>query len=110
MRIIKFPDAPEWSQRVKLDGKSYGLRARWNTSSLAWSLDVLTSGGVLIVAGIRVVRGAAMLSQFKDARLPSGDLVAYDVGATGDEYTDFTSGRAVLAYVTAAEMAGAGSD
>lgn len=104
MQVIKFQDAPEWSQKVRLDGKSYKLRVRWNTSSEAWSVDVLTSGSVLIVSGLRIVRGQALLRQLQDARLPSGDLFAYDTGARTDEYLDFTEGRAKLAYITAQEV------
>ena len=104
MQIIKFPDAPEWTQKVRLDGKSFKLRARWNTSSLAWSLDLLTSGSDAIVTGIRILRGQAMLRQFQDARLPEGDLFAYDTGARSGEYLDFTEGRAKLSYITASEV------
>ncbi|QDP66991.1 MAG: hypothetical protein Unbinned3138contig1000_33 [Prokaryotic dsDNA virus sp.] len=105
MQRIVFPDAPGWVQSVKLDGKTYKLRARWNVSANTWSLDVLTRGERLLVAGLRLVRGQALLRQFQNLELPPGDLFVYDTGARGDEYTDFTEGRAVLAYITADEVA-----
>lgn len=104
MQIITFPDAPEWVQETQLDGRSYRLRARWNTVSGAWSLDVLTRDQTLIIAGLRLVRGAGLLSQFQDNRLPDGDLVVYDAVNLVDDYTDFVNGRAVLAYLSASEI------
>lgn len=110
MYKIAFPDAPEWVQSVKLDGSTYKLRARWNTFSEAWSLDVLTKSGTLIVGGLRLVRGQALLIQFNDDDLPPGDFFVYDVSSTGDDYADFIAGRAVLAYVTEDEVSELSSD
>lgn len=110
MQIITFPNAPEWVQETQLDGRSYRLRARWNTTSNRWSLDMLTRDRTLIVAGLRLVRGAGLLFQFQDTRLPAGDLVVYDIGTPVDDYTDFPQGRAVLAYLSAAEIEALRSD
>lgn len=106
MQVLTFPDAPEWVQEVQLEGRSYRVRARWNTSSAMWSLDMLTRDRTLVVAGVRIVRGAGLLSQFQDPRLPPGDLIAYDTGGTSaDDYLAFTEGRAVIAYLSSAELA-----
>ena len=110
MQVITFPDAPEWTQNVKLDGKSYRLRARWNTSSEAWSMDVLTTSKTLLVSGLRMVRGAALIGQFQNDDLPPGDFIVYDTGERVDEYSDFTEGLARLVYVTEDEVAELESD
>ena len=107
MQILTFPDAPEWVQEVQLEGRSYRIRARWNTASAKWSLDMMTRDRTLVVAGVRILRGAGLLSQFQDTRLPPGDLVAYDTGGiVSGDYLAFIEGRSVVAYLSSVEIAG----
>jgi len=63
-------------------------------------MDLLTSDRALILAGMRLVPGARLLGQFRDARLPPGDMAV-----TGEEpgYNSFADGRSRLLYVEAAE-------
>lgn len=72
--IIPWQDSPEFAQQVQLEGTTYRLRARWNTLGEAWHVDFLTAQREPIVTGIRIVAGVSLLAQFRDDRLPPGDL------------------------------------
>lgn len=72
--VIPWPNFPEWEQQVQLDGVSYRLRGRYNTLSERWTMDILTADKVPIVQGVRLVRGASLLSVHVDPRLPAGDF------------------------------------
>lgn len=99
MQKITFPDAPESKQSVQLDGTTYQIRLRWNFVAGAWSMDLLTRGGSLLVSGLRLVRGQLLLQQFTNDALPAGDFFVYDVASREGDYSDFIEGRAVLVYV-----------
>ena len=100
MDKIQWIDAPEWSQLVTLDKKTYCLRARYNTTSRQWSIDVLTSNYIPIVTGIAVVQGIWLLEQYKDERLPRGDFFVSE-GST--DYQGMLSDT-YLVYVPEAEL------
>lgn len=73
--VIPWQESPEFAQQVQLEGRTYRMRARWNTHGQAWDMDILTAQRELIVAGIRLVGGAGLLAQFRDDRLPPGELL-----------------------------------
>lgn len=75
MQIIPWPDFPEWEQQIQLDGVSYRLRGRYNTTSERWTMDILASDKSPIVLGIGIVRGVDLLLYHVDSRLPPGAMV-----------------------------------
>jgi hypothetical protein len=75
MQIIPWPDFPEWEQQIQLDGVSYRLRGRYNTTSERWTMDILASDKAPIVLGIGIVRGVDLLLYHVDSRLPPGSMV-----------------------------------
>ena len=107
MRIISFAQAPEWVQEVQLDGKTYRLRARWNTVSERWSMDILTRDKRMILGGIRLVRGQRLLRQHINPLLPPGEFVVMgEEGAIDGGFdTEGPCGRCSrLAYLDASEV------
>lgn len=107
MRIITFPNAPEWAQEVQLEGKTYRLRARWNTVAERWSMDILTRDKRLILGGLRLVRGQRLLRQHINPLLPPGEFVVLgEEGAIdGGFNVEAPSGRgSILAYLDASEV------
>ncbi len=100
--IIPFPDAPAWSLRVQLSGRSYQLSCGWNSRAALWSLDIATDRGDPIVQAIHLVPSYPLLSPHADRRLPEGELVILD--QTGGQLDhvgreDFAANRALLVYV-----------
>lgn len=76
-----WPPGPRWSMDVQLDRRVYTLRGRYNTRMQTWALDLLTGDGVVLLAGVRVVKDYPLLPGWRDERFPQGQLFAVAPGA-----------------------------
>ncbi len=83
------PGVPDQRFGVELDGTTFSLRLRWNTTAAQWFLDVCTVDEEVINAGLAVVVGFPLGVRSVDPRRPPGRLMAYDTrrvpGALGLE-------------------------
>lgn len=105
MRIINWPNAPEWRQDVQLEGVTYHLVARYNTVRERWTMDIYTKERSLLLGGVAILRGVLLLRQFTITGLPPGDMAVL-----GDEPDRDNMGvTSFLVYYTAAEVADAES-
>lgn len=91
--------APAYDIEVELGGTVYKLALAWNTRGEFWSLSVLTQQEVPIVLGVRIAADWDLLSQFADARLPAGRILAIDQSGAGlDPALDDLGTRVILVY------------
>lgn len=83
---------------VVLSDNPYTLRILWNERFGYWSLSIFERDGPVIVENIKMVKDYPLIGQFKDTRLPVGELYLLDPKARPtrpgyDAFTDY-----VLAY------------
>ena len=102
MEIIKFFNAPEFSQRVALDRKTCQLVIRYNDFSSCWEMDIHTAQTEPIITGICLLQGVLLLNQHIDSRLPAGDFFVH--GKDKPNYENFVKGSVELIYITQAEL------
>jgi len=99
---ISVPDLNDSFSRVILDGEQYQIRFTWNDTAQRWSFGLYTMQREPIVQGIRIVPRFPLNMQIVDDRFPHGIFGAYcDYDSVGRN--DFTSGKAIFAYVPAAQ-------
>jgi len=92
----QWTQAAEFEQQVTLSGVTYRLDFKFNDEAQRYVMDIYSADRVLLVAGTPLVRGALLLQQIVDERLPDGDLIVF-----GDEPTFENMGvSANLYYVT----------
>jgi hypothetical protein len=86
MQTISLPEGiAHFDQSVDLEGVTYILTFRWNAREAAWSLDVSTADGVLLVAGVTCVANRFLLRRYRHIEgLPTGDLMFVDLTESKD--------------------------
>lgn len=108
--MVRIPwfKTPAWRVEVSLDRVPFILDFRYNGTSAAWYMDVLTRDESVLVAGVKLVQGAALLDQFIDPRLPAGEMLVVSSGTCGcaPNY-DEMGGVASLLYIPASELSDA---
>ncbi|MFW5880812.1 MAG: phage baseplate plug family protein [Spirochaetota bacterium] len=99
-RRIPFPELPAWRQNVRLEGKSYALRARYNTRNERWTLIVETKNGSLITTSLLTLYTDVLRGVTHEER-PPGSLVVVSLSSTPRDPRryDFEQGMASLIYV-----------
>ena len=98
-------DLPAYRFQVELEGRTYGLRLRWNERAAAWFLSVLTADDALLLSGVKVVVGVPLLRRHVDSRLPPGELMALDTArADAEAGLEELGARVVLTYTEAADL------
>ncbi len=104
--VIPFvPGDPDQRFEIALDGESYVLRARWNTSEDdvgAWYLDAWERDGKTPIAfAVKLVLGVRLGRTYTHPLFLSG-LVLVDLSDTGvDAGLQDLGGRVVLLHLTA---------
>lgn len=78
--IIPWRDLPDFTQTIKLSGKLYNLRSRWNTVHEFWTLDIYDSNGVALLLGQKVLFNTDILARYTNTLLPTGKIYAIDSG------------------------------
>lgn len=98
-----------YTQRVVLDGREYGLRLLWNQREAQWYLDLFDAKGDPIVYGVKVVVGFPLLRRLVDPRSPPGEIFAQDRSREDRDpgLRDFGT-RVLLTYQEAADLLAAG--
>jgi hypothetical protein len=75
---------PNYTMRVRLDGRDYNLRLLWNERTQRWHLSIYGDEQEPLAIGIKVVTNWPMLRYLQwDARLPPGELFA--IATTSDD-------------------------
>ena len=94
---------------VVLSNNPYTLRILWNERFGYWSLSIYERDGAVIVENIKMVKDYPLVGQYKDTRLPVGDLYFIDPKSrsTRPDYDAFTD--YVLAYYVPDEIATVGA-
>ncbi len=107
MQTITLPTGQaHFDQSIELEGVTYILTLRWNARKAAWSLDVGTAEGVVLVAGVTCVTNRLLLRRYRYVvGMPPGDLMFTDL----TESTDAPGYPfdVELMYFTAEELRGA---
>jgi hypothetical protein len=106
-RIIPFFAGSFFTQQVPLDGVVYTLDFHWNNRAESWTLTIRDVEQNLILAGIRLVQGIDMLSQYQSYEIPPGELYIFDFSGDFSDIKrdDFTNDRDLkLIYFTEAEI------
>jgi hypothetical protein len=67
--------------QIPLNGVTYQLTCKWCDPASAWTLDIATDGGEMLVAGIPIVTGVDLLEQYRHIGI-AGQLVAQTDGDT----------------------------
>lgn len=106
MITIAFPDANDIIVLVTLEGNQYKLRLLWNDVGEFWTLSVRSETGTPLIEGIRAVPNFPLLQPYHKPNVPPGELM---VITSDDSLQDvgrdnFANGKAVLVYVTEAEV------
>jgi hypothetical protein len=101
---------PNYRVGTMLGGVQYVLDVRWNGRASdgagAWYLDISTSAGVLIRAGIKIVLGALLGRRSVSPDFPRGVLIAADLSGAGVDATlDDLGTRVVVYFYTFDELA-----
>jgi hypothetical protein len=101
--IVPFvPSDPLQLVSVALDGVTYVLRARWNTTDNAWYLDAWERDGTTPIAfGLKLVLGVRLGSTYSHALFAAG-MFMLPLDDTGIEpgFADLGS-RVLLVHMTA---------
>lgn len=87
-----------------IDGETYVLRVRWNTSDAAWYLDAWERDGTTAIAyGVKIVVGI-MLGATVQHQLFMGGMFAWDTSGEGlDPGIGDLGGRVLLVATTAGD-------
>ena len=74
-----FTGEPLYTQRVRLDGSDYVLKLDWSLREQRFYLSIFDLDNVPIKVGFKVVPNWPILRRHKTARLPPGELFAFDL-------------------------------
>lgn len=99
-----------WDQRVRLDGREYTLRGRYNQRTGKWRLGLLGADGTVLHAGVKVVCHYPLFRNLVNEAGPPGVLMALDTTAIDPALEGVDPGledfgtRVVLVYVPVTEV------
>lgn len=104
-------DRAEQRIRKRLDGIPYLVHLQWNTRESYWTVGLALDDGTVLLDGAALRVGHDLLRQHTGDDIPAGALVAIDTSGRDLDpgRDDLTNGRVQLIYLTAAEVAAAGS-
>jgi hypothetical protein len=106
MLSIPLRAVPEYVQDITLEETPYRFTVKWNTRGEYYTLDIATSEGVLLIAGLKLALNAALLRKHPGRGLPPGELIVIDPSGAYDPISfDDPEERISLVYVTEAEYA-----
>jgi len=77
-----FTGEPLYTQRVRLEGKDYVFKLDWSLREERFYLSIFDLDNVPIKVGIKVVPNWPLLRRHRTARLPPGELFAFDLANT----------------------------
>jgi hypothetical protein len=106
--MVIIPTLPYYSytEQVTIENVVYILRFNWNYRQQSWHLDVFDKDKVLLVSGIRLVKGLNILRPYQYLPIPLGEIL---IGEDGNPYGDVADGAlgttAFVYYATEEESA-----
>jgi len=74
-----FTGEPLYTQRVRLDGSDYVLKLDWSLREERFYLSIFDLDNVAIKVGIKVTANWPLLRRHQTAKLPPGELYAFDL-------------------------------
>lgn len=75
---------PNYTMRVRLDGRDFGLHFVWNEREERWYLTIRSDQDEILAAGIKLIANRPLLRFYQwDKRLPQGELWAWDLTPNG---------------------------
>lgn len=77
-----FTGEPLYTQRVRLEGADYVFKLDWSLREESFYLSIFNLDNVPIKVGIKVVPNWPLLSRHRTAKLPPGELFAFDLSDT----------------------------
>ncbi|ECE0889781.1 hypothetical protein DUV30_23710 [Salmonella enterica subsp. diarizonae] len=84
MQLNEIPLSPDNQQfRILLGNTTYTLRIIWRDAA-GWILDVMDSGGVVLLSGVPLVTGLNLLEQYPQLGINGALVVVTDKGAPVD--------------------------
>lgn len=86
MAILQIPvrsDLPAYEFIIELDQANYMFRFQWNSRSELWTMDIATTEGVEVVAGIPMLVNTDLIGRFQSDDLPPGALIVFDTSKSG---------------------------
>lgn len=105
--MIEIPaiDQNDYIVECELDGDVYYVRMSWNSEGEFWVLSIEDYARVVLIAGVKVVPFAPLLSMFHHLDLPPGEIYGVLMDATREQFvrSDFVDGSGHMVYVEAGE-------
>lgn len=99
-QLPAFPDQPEHTYTIALDGTTYRVRLVWRARSASWYLDLYAEDGTALLLGRRVSAGWAPVASAREG-MPPG--LVYALGLDG--YAQLDLGAALrLLYLSGADL------
>lgn len=106
MQTLAFLDGPDILTTVTLDGTQYKIRVLWNDIGKYWTLSLRTVDNDSLLEGVKAVPDFPLLVPYHRPGIPAGELMVITMDTTIQTVnrSDFANGKAILAYVTEAEI------
>lgn len=82
MFVVELMDANSQAIEATLDDVLYYIIVNWNESAQSWQMGIRDSAYNLLIDGIRMVPNFPLLTQFKYAEVPDGELIIHDYTLT----------------------------
>ncbi len=71
---------PNYTMRVRLDGRDFAFHMLWNEREERWYLSIKSTEDELLAMGIKIITNRPLLRFYQwDKRLPQGELWAWDL-------------------------------
>lgn len=92
-----------FDQTNQMDGIQYLLTFTWSDRESCWYMDVGDQNGNEICSGVRLVVNFPLLRRFVSSTRPPGEIVAVDIGGTGQDIQvpAELGDRVLLVYISA---------
>ena len=103
---IPFADYPSFTEDIILDNIPYKFSFNWNDRGEFWTMTISDSDDNILVAGIKIVLGQKLISNFPGRSLPPGAMAVVDTSGnvTRPSQIDFYNDDLQLVYVTEDEF------
>lgn len=103
---------PAATYRFELDQRQYLIRAVFNFRESKWYMELYDESNVPIACGIKITVNTDLIGEVRDARKPSGAIMALDMPSIGttvqpprDPGEEDLGERVKLVYFSAEEVA-----
>ena len=106
MQTISFLDANDILTTATLDGTQYKIRMLYNDIGGYWTLSLRTTDNSPLLDGVKAVPDFPLLRPYHRPGIPPGELMVITLDTTIQTVSraDFANSKAILCYVTEAEI------